>query len=101
MRKGGKGRGEEGRRDLEDDRRGVWSQALEVIQGFGVGGEGRSFWPHYKAYGILVPQSGIKPTPSAVAAQRLNHWTTRKVLEVVYITSALHPIAQSTLRSPV
>ena len=38
MRKGGKGRGEEGRRDLEDDRRGVWSQALEVIQGFGVGG---------------------------------------------------------------
>ena len=48
-----------------------------------------SFWPHCKACGILVLQSGIEPTPSAVAAQHLNHWTTRKVLEVAYITSAL------------
>ena len=58
------------------------------------------FWPPCKAGGILVPQSGIEPTPSAVAVQCLNHWTTRKVLEVAHITSALHPIAQSTLHSP-
>lgn len=102
MRRGEKGRGEEGRKDLEDGRRGVWSRALEVIQvllllllfWF-------SFWPHCKACGILVLQSGIEPMPSAVAAQRLNHWTARKVLEVAYITSALHPIAQSMLHSPV
>ena len=50
---------------------------------------------------VVVLQSGIEPMPSAVAAQRLNHWTARKVLEVAYITSALHPIAQSMLHSPV
>ena len=33
MRRGEKGRGEEGRKDLEDGGIGVWSQALEVIQG--------------------------------------------------------------------
>ena len=29
--------------------------------------------------GILVPQPGIEPTPPAVEAQSLNHWTTREV----------------------
>ena len=28
--------------------------------------------------GILVPQPGIEPGPSAVRAQSLNHWTTRE-----------------------
>ena len=28
---------------------------------------------------ILVPQAGIKSIPSALEAQSLNHWTTRKV----------------------
>ena len=36
------------------------------------------FWPHCVAYGILVPQPGIKLGPSAVKAQRLNHWTSGK-----------------------
>ena len=27
--------------------------------------------------GILVPQPGIKPVPSAMEAQSPNHWTTR------------------------
>ena len=27
------------------------------------------------AYGILVPQPGIEPTPPALEAQSLNHWT--------------------------
>ena len=31
-------------------------------------------WPLVR--GILVPQSGIKLTPSALEAQSLNHWTT-------------------------
>ena len=30
------------------------------------------------ACGILVPQRGIKPTPPAVEARSLNHWTTRE-----------------------
>ena len=33
-------------------------------------------WPHLVSCGILVPQSGIKLTPSALEAQSLNHWTT-------------------------
>ena len=31
------------------------------------------------ACGILVPQPGIKPVPSAVSAWSPNHWTTREV----------------------
>ena len=32
-----------------------------------------------EACGILVPQPGIKPTPPAVVAQIINHWTAREV----------------------
>ena len=31
------------------------------------------------AYGILVPQPGLKPTPSTLEAWSRNHWTTREV----------------------
>ena len=31
------------------------------------------------ACGILVPQPGIKPVPTTVQAQSLNHWTTQEV----------------------
>ena len=37
------------------------------------------FFCHVVACGILVPQPGIEPTPPAVEARRLNHWTTREV----------------------
>ena len=37
------------------------------------------FWPHCAACRILVPQPGIEPTPPAVEAQKLNHWTAREV----------------------
>ena len=30
--------------------------------------------------GVLVPQPGMEPTAPALAAQSLNHWTTREVL---------------------
>ena len=33
----------------------------------------------HRACRILVPQPGIKPMPSAVEAQSLNHWTIREV----------------------
>ena len=33
------------------------------------------FWPHCEACGILVPQPGIEPVPSATTVQSLNHWT--------------------------
>lgn len=36
------------------------------------------FFFFFLACRILVPQSGIEPTPPAVAVQSLTHWTTRK-----------------------
>ena len=36
------------------------------------------FWLHHVACGILVPQPGIKPRPSAVRAWSPNHWTSRE-----------------------
>ena len=36
------------------------------------------FWLYCKAYGILVPRSGIEPRPSAVKAWSPNHWTARE-----------------------
>ena len=37
------------------------------------------FFGHTAVCGILVPGPGIKPMPTAVEAQSLNHWTTREV----------------------
>ena len=42
--------------------------------------------PCCMAYGILVPQSGIKPVPPALEAQSLNHWTAREVPTNLYFT---------------
>ena len=41
------------------------------------------YWPHHMARGILVPQPGIEPPPSALGACSLNHWT----LAVIFETS--------------
>ena len=38
-------------------------------------------WLNHVAGLILAPQPGIKLMPSALGAQSLNHWTTRKFLE--------------------
>ena len=38
------------------------------------------FWPCHVVCGILVPQWGIEPVPSALEAQSLNHYTAREVL---------------------
>ena len=40
------------------------------------------FWPCHTAYRIPVPRAGIKPVPIAIEVWILNHWTTRKVLEI-------------------
>ena len=37
------------------------------------------FWPCHTACRIVVPRPGIEPSLSAVEAQSLNHWTSRKV----------------------
>ena len=37
------------------------------------------FWPSWAACRILVPQPGRESMPTAVEAQRLNHWTSREV----------------------
>ena len=44
---------------------------------------GLFFW--CVACGILVPQPEIEPTPPAVEAQSLTHWTTRKVPKDFYL----------------
>ena len=36
------------------------------------------------AFGILIPQPGIKPVPLALEARSLNHWTAREVLECYF-----------------
>ena len=36
------------------------------------------FWLSHMACGILVPQPGIEPGPSAVKAWSPNHWTARE-----------------------
>ena len=39
------------------------------------------FWPRPAACGILVPQPGIEPRPSAVKARSPNRWTAREFPE--------------------
>ena len=58
------------------------------------------FWLCRTAYGILVPWPGIKPTPPAVEAQSLNHWTTREVLRNMLksdICGLLHCVENTTV----
>ena len=38
------------------------------------------FWLCHMACGILVPQPGIEPAPSAVQVWRPNHWTARELI---------------------
>ena len=42
------------------------------------------FWPHHAARGILVPQPGTEPTPLALEAWSLNHWTAAEVLYLFF-----------------
>ena len=42
----------------------MWSSELPILLGE---------WPHHMASGILVPQPGIKPAPSALEARGFNH----------------------------
>ena len=37
-----------------------------------------SFWPLHMAYGILVPQPGIRPSFPEVEVWSFNHWSTRE-----------------------
>ena len=38
------------------------------------------FWSSCAVWRILVPQTGITPTPNAVEARSLNHWATREAM---------------------
>ena len=53
------------------------------------------------AWGILVPQPGIKPMPSTVEAPSLNHWTTREVLSPCYPTVTFLSTLLTISSSPV
>ena len=50
------------------------------------GGLSFFFWLCLPACGILVPQPGIEPGPSAVRAQSSNHWTTREFPKGLFLT---------------
>ena len=47
------------------------------------------FLAHTVACGILIPWWGIKPTPPALEALSLNHWTTREVPVHPYFNESL------------
>ena len=46
-------------------------------------------WPHRTSCGLLVPPPGIEPTPPALEAQSLNHWTTREAPQHVILNQIL------------
>ena len=45
------------------------------------------FWPCRTACGILVRWPGIEPTPPALGAQSLSHWTAREVPKLTFLDS--------------
>ena len=53
-----------------------WDQKKLIWHVEGLFGFVLPCWPRHMACGILVPRLGIKPTPPAMEAQCLNHWTT-------------------------
>ena len=57
------------------------------------------FWLCCAAHGILVPGSGIEPTPPAVEERSLKQWTTREVhgigIIIILIFIILTPRKQS------
>ena len=56
------------------------------------------FWPRHAACGILVPQPGIKPTPPALEAQSLNHWTAREVLEILFLMLMMDALTELPMK---
>ena len=64
----------------------------------------KSFWPHHKACGILVPWPGIKLRSPVLESWSLNHWTTREVPasfllqfpEATWILQSLWPLLPSS-----
>lgn len=45
------------------------------------------FWLYHMAYGILVLQSGTKPTSPPLEAKSLNHWIAIDVLNIIFHNS--------------
>ena len=43
------------------------------------------------ACGILVLQPRVKPTPPAMEAQSLNHWTTREAPKIIFLRRKIKP----------
>ena len=55
-------------------------------------------WLHCAACGIPVPPPGIEPTPTAVEAESLNHWTAREVPAWAVLTSSrIHAFCPHTV----
>ena len=45
------------------------------------------FWPLCAACQILVPQQGVQSMATAMEARGLNHWTSREVLEFLFLVN--------------
>ena len=45
------------------------------------------FWLCHAAFGILVPWPGVEPEPPALEALILDHWTTREIPGLAFLTS--------------
>ena len=62
------------------------------------------FFPHFfcvcycAVCGLLDPQPGIDPVPTAVKALSFSHWTTRKVLSFSLISFIFHSMFMVCLR---
>ena len=52
-------------------------------------------WLRLVACGVLVPEPGVKPLPSVLEAQNLNHWTTWEVLKAATIKNS-HQYQETT-----
>ena len=51
------------------------------------------------ACGIIVSQPGIKPVPSALGAQSLSHWTTRKIFSWLLITKVFNCVTGTPVKT--
>ena len=57
------------------------------------------FWLCCTACGIIVSQPGIEPVPSALGAQSLSHWTTRKICSWLLITTVFNCVTGTPVKT--
>ena len=65
-----------------------WTEEPGGLQSTGLQKVGHEwFWLIPVACGILVPWPGMEPVPPVMKVRSLNHWTTREVLDLSFMSS--------------